>query len=124
MSDATNAEKLQIRENSLVWVISTNDEEGALLDPLPDGATLIDEPVDGMDAAILFVEDRDSLIPQLDEILPQLGSTPVSWICYPKSSRSDIDHDSIRDLVGEYGWRPVGDESLDDFWSAVRLRQS
>lgn len=124
MSDLTNSEKLRIGDHSLVWVISTNDEEGALLDPLPKGATLIDEAVDGMGAAILFVEDRESLTTQLDEILPQLGSTPVSWICYRKANNADINRDSIWELVGEYGWRVVAYESLDEVWSAVRLRQS
>lgn len=124
MSDTTNAEKLQIRNSSLVWIISTNDEEGALLDPLPEGTSIIDEAVDGMGAAVLFVEDRESLVTQLDEILPQLGSTPVSWICYPTGNRSDLNRDSIGELVGEYGWQLVSSVSLDEVWSAVRLRQS
>ncbi|MDQ3156647.1 MAG: DUF3052 family protein [Actinomycetota bacterium] len=124
MSDKTNAEKLQIREDNIVWVISTNDEEGALLDPLPSGAEVVDEAADSMSVAVLFVEDRDSLTAQLDEILPQLGSTPVIWISYPKGNRTDINRDSIWELVGEYGWRLVSNVSLDEVWSAVRLKQA
>jgi hypothetical protein len=124
MSEKTNAEKLLIREDDVVWVISTNDEEGALLDPLPSGVEVVDEAVDSMNAAVLFVEDRESLTAQLDEILPQLGSTPVIWICYPKGNRTDINRDSIWELVGEYGWRLVSNVSLDEVWSAVRLKQA
>lgn len=124
MSDQTNAEKLQIREDDIVWVISTNDEEAALLDPLPHGAETVDEPVDGLGAVIMFVEDRLALMTQLDEILPQLGSTPVIWIAFPKGNRSNINRDSIWELIGEYGWRLVSNVSLDDVWSAVRLKQS
>ncbi len=65
-------------------MISTNDEAAALLDPLPEGVDFVDEAVDAMDAVVLFVEDRESLIAQLDEIIPQLGSTPVIWIGYPE----------------------------------------
>lgn len=123
MSDKTNAEKLQIKEDFLVWVISTNDEESSLLDPLPPGAETVEEASDGMKAAVLFVEDRESLISYLDEILPQLGSTPVVWISYPKDNRTHVNRDSISDLIGEYGWRVVSMASLDEVWSAVRLKQ-
>lgn len=123
MSDKTNSDKLQIRDDCVIWVISTNDEEAALLDPLPEGAEVVDEATDGMGAAILFVEDRESLVSYLDEILPQLGSTPVIWIAYPKGNRTDVNRDSIWELVGEYGWRLVSNISLDDVWSAVRLKQ-
>lgn len=121
MTDGTNAEKLRIRENDLVWVISTNDEEGALLDPLPAGVEVVDEAIDGMSAVILFVEDRESLVIQLDEILPQLGSAPFIWISYPKGSRTDLSRDSISELVDDYGWSLGTDVSLDEDWSAVRL---
>ena len=123
MSDKSNAEKLQIKEDFVVWVISTNDEESALLDPLPDGVEMVDEADDAMKAAILFVEDRQSLTSYLDEILPQLGSTPVIWICYPKGNRTDVNRDSIAELVDDYGWRLVSNVSLGDVWSAVRLKQ-
>lgn len=124
MRDETNAEKLQIKDNDVVWVISTNEEEAALLDPLPDGAETVDEPVDGMSAVIMFVEDRRSLVSQLDEILPQLGSTPVIWIAFPAGNRSNISHDSVWELISEYGWQLVRNVSLDDVWTAVRLKQS
>lgn len=124
MNDQTNAEKLQIRDDDIVWVISTNDEEAALLDPLPTGVETVDEPVDGLGAVIMFVEDRRALVAQLDEILPQLGSTPVIWIAYPNGNRSNINRDSIWELIGEYGWQLVSNVSLDDVWSAVRLKQS
>ena len=61
---------------------------------------------------------------QLDEILPQLGSTPVIWITFPQSKRSNINRDSIWELIGEYGWQLMGIVSLDETWSAVRLKQS
>ena len=124
MSDETNAEKLQINDNDVVWVISTNDEEAALLDPLPDGVETVDEPVDGMSGVVLFVEDRLALVTQLDEILPQLGSTPVIWIAFPQGKRSNISRDSIRELIGEYGWQLMSVVTLDETWSAVRLKQS
>jgi len=124
MSEKTNAEKLLIGEDDVVWVISTNDEEGALLDPLPFGVEVVDEAVDNMNVVVLFVEDRESLVFQLDEIFPQLGSTPVIWICYPKGNRTDINRDSIWELVGDYGWSLVSNVSLDEVWSAVRLKQA
>lgn len=124
MSDTTNAQKLQIKDDFVVWVISTNDEEAALLDPLPAGAEIVDEASDAMNAVVLFVEDLAALGRNLDDVLPQLGSTPVVWISYPTGNRTDINREAIWELVGEYGWRLVSDVSLDETWSAVRLKQS
>lgn len=124
MSDTTNAHKLHILANHVVWVIATNDEQGSLLDPLPEGAEMVADAVDGMDAAVVFVEDREALVSYLDEVLPQLGSTPVIWIAYPQGNRSDITRDSIGEVVGEYGWKLIDKVSLDEIWSAVRLTQA
>lgn len=123
MNDPTNAGKLHLQADQIVWVIATNDEQGSLLDPLPAGVEIVDEAIDGMDAAILFVEDREALAADLDEVLPQLGSAPVVWIAYPLGN-SGLSRDGIADIVSDYGWTLIHQVSLDDDWHAVQLRQS
>lgn len=127
MTETSNAEKLHITDGFVVWVIGQSIEETTLLDPMPEGAETIeerdeDEP-DSIDAALLFVENRTELVDQLDEVLPQLGSIPIVWITYP-IGRSDVNADSIQELVADYGWHTVESADLDETWSAVRLLQA
>ncbi|GAA3515002.1 hypothetical protein GCM10022234_07450 [Aeromicrobium panaciterrae] len=132
MTDTSIAEKLRITEGYVVWVIGQSVEETALLDPLPEGAVAIerrtsddedDEP-DLIDGAVLFVESRAQLEDDLDEFLPQLGSIPVVWICFPVAGRTEIAAETIGQLVADYGWHTVENVPLDDAWSGVRLEQA
>lgn len=128
MTETTNAEKLRITDGFVVWVIGRTVEETALLDPLPEGVETVEErdedDPDTIDAAILFIDGRAQLVDHLDEVLPQLGSIPIVWICYPRDNRAELEPDSINDLVADYGWHAIEVISLDETWSAVRLLQS
>ena len=123
MTDRTHAETLGITEDSIVWVVADSVEETALLDPLPAGVETVDEPIDGMDAAVLLADSLAGLEVQLDEVLPSLGSTPVAWISYPSGHTRELDREKLLDLVGEYGWGLGPEVRLDETWTAVRLRQ-
>lgn len=123
MTEATHAETLGITEGSIVWVVADSVEETALLDPLPPGAETVDEPIDGMDAAVLLADNLAGLEIRLDEVLPSLGSTPVAWIAYPTRGPRELDRDALVALVDEYGWGLGPEVRLDETWTAVRLRQ-
>lgn len=127
MTETSNAERLHIGEGYVVWVVGRTVEETALLDPLPEGAEVVeerdeDEP-ENIDAAILFVDSRLELVDELDEVLPQLGSIPVVWISFPRHG-AGVDADMIGELVDEYGWHAVEDAALDETWSAIRIQQT
>lgn len=135
MTETSIAEKLRITEGYVVWVIGRTAEETALLDPLPEGAVAIEErhqdveddedsEAELIDGAVLFVESQVQLIDDLDEFLPQLGSIPVVWICYPVGGRTEIAVETIGDLVADYGWHTVEHVPLDEAWSGVRLEQA
>lgn len=135
MTETSIAEKLRITEGYVVWVIGRTAEETALLDPLPEGAVVIeqrhqdveddeDTEAELIDGAVLFVDSHTQLADDLDEFLPQLGSIPVVWICYPIGGRTEIAVETISDLVADYGWHPVEHVSLDEAWSGVRLEQA
>lgn len=129
-TETTNAEKLHISDGFVVWIVGQSIEETTLLDPMPEGAETIEERYDdsdeyeSIDAALLFVENRAELVEHLDEVLPQVGSTPIVWITYPVSGRADVDAEGIQDLIADYGWRSVEGVDLDETWSAVRLQQA
>ena len=125
-TDATNAEKLRISDGFVVWVVGTTAEETSLLDPMPEGAEMIEARDEGepepVDAAVLFADERTQLADSFDEVLPQLGSIPVVWVAFPIQD-DQIDEDAIQELVADYGWYAVESILLDDRWAALRIEQ-
>ena len=126
-TDVTNAEKLRISDGFVVWIIGSTVEETSLLDPLPEGAEMIEardeEEPEPVDAAVVFADDRTQLADSFDDVLPQLGSIDVVWIAFPVRD-ADVDEDSIQELVADYGWFAVESILLDDAWGALRIEQS
>jgi hypothetical protein len=128
VTETSNAEKLRISDGFVVWIIGTSVEETSLLDPMPEGAEMIEErneeDPDAVDAAIMFASDRTQLADDFDEVLPQLGSIPVVWIVHSTRGPDNIGEDSIQELTADYGWYAAESILLDDAWAALRIEQS
>lgn len=128
MTEASNAETLRISDGFVVWIVGTTVEGTSLLDPLPEGAEMIevrdeDEP-ESVDAAVLVADDRVALADRFDEVLPRLGSIPLVWISYRIDGSTDLDEDAIQELVADYGWFAEESVVLDESWAALRIDQS
>ena len=128
MTEPTNAEKLRISDGFVVWIIGSSVEETSVLDPMPEGAEMIeqlqeDDERESVDAAILFADDRTALADSFDDVLPRLGSIPLVWISYPIRD-ADIDEDAIQELTADYGWYAVESIILDETWAALRVEQT
>jgi len=126
MTTQTTAEMLRISDGSVVWIIGSTVEQTSLLDPLPEGAEVVedrdeDDP-DAVDAAIIVADDRLQLAEDVDEALPRLGSIPLVWLSWP--SGTDVDADHVHELLADYGWAAVESIELDETWSALRIEQS
>ena len=119
----TTAEKLQIKPHTEVLFGPSTPEERALLDPLPEGVTVVDGvDRDTTDVAVMFAHSRDELDVLLTETFPLFKSPKAIWIGYPKANRADINRDSIWKRAEEFGWTLNGNVSLSDTWSSVRLK--
>jgi hypothetical protein len=120
-----NLERLRITEGSVVWIIGSTVEETSLLDPLPEGAEIVEERDDDdpdlIDAAVVFTDDRLQLAEDFDESLPRLGSIPLVWVVWPTDA--DVDQAAVQEMLGDYGWSAVETVDLDDPWSALRIEQ-
>ncbi|GAB2510928.1 hypothetical protein GCM10027064_05550 [Microbacterium petrolearium] len=120
----TVAEKLQIKPGTELLFGPATAEQRALLDPLPEGVTVVDgieRDTDGV--AVLFAADRAELDRLLADVMPVLASARAVWIGYPKGNRTDINRDSIWARVREFGWTLNGNIALDDEWSSVRAKR-
>ena len=120
------AKKLRIQADQQVLIL--NAPEGFIdsLGPLPNGAELVDSTgPQRCNYVHVFVKNSQ----QYAELGP-VATTAVKhdgilWVSYPKKSsgvETDLSRDAMWDLLGEIGWRPVSQVSIDTVWSAVRFR--
>jgi hypothetical protein len=62
-------------------------------------------------------------VPLVIDVLTEDG---YLWICYPKGTskkyKSDLNRDSLRELVGTFNYEPVTLVALDNDWSALRVK--
>lgn len=121
----TTAEKLQIKPNSELLLGSRTPEQKQLLDPLPEGVTVVDGiERDTTDVAVAFAGSRNELDRLLADELPLLTTPKAVWIGYPKGNKADINRDSIWTRAEDAGWTLNGNISLSDTWSSVRLKRT
>lgn len=114
------AEKLLVKPGDAVSITGATAEERALLDPLPEGtmAAAASEAT----VAATFVRSTQELLERFGSELPVLGAARAVWFLYPKAGRADVNRDVIIRESGAFGWRPISNVSVDDVWSAVRVR--
>lgn len=74
---------------------------------------------------LVFVSDKHELTHFLNDRLKHIVPDSVFWIAYPKGTsklKSNINRDSIRMTVEEFGITTVSAISIDETWSALRFR--
>lgn len=117
------ARKLLIKPGNRVALIDPPTGYAERLQPLPDGAELVDLQPE-LDVLQVFVQDRAAL----DRAAPSLGSVRsggILWVCYPKGGRkagTDLNRDLLWEALGQVGLTGVTLVSVDDTWSAMRFR--
>ncbi len=109
-------------------VLIMNEPEGylnRLKSELPDIIELLTEPSKDFDFVHLFVKDSAELKQLFETLLPSIKNDGLVWISYPKKSskvKSDLNRDILVSLLHEYGHEGVSLISIDDTWSAMRVR--
>jgi len=95
------------------------------LEPLPAGTTALFTPTGNADGVQVFVKDSAELAASLKVIAPLLKADTVLWVTYPKKSsgiKSGLEMMSSWDEPAKYGLRPVAAASVNETWTAIRLR--
>ena len=126
MSISSLAKKLQLKPESSILLYNAPDSYPALLEPLPDGAFLVQSVDSGRcDAVHLFVTTGADLRRDLPHVLAVLKPDGLLWISYPKKSsgtETDLTRDVGWESIKAAGWEPVRQVSLYETWSALRFR--
>ncbi len=127
MSDKTIAQKLLIKENYKVLFINEPENYAAILGELPKNVIMLTEPAISVDFIQFFVTSDKELKEGLIELKPYLSSKVLLWVTYPKGTskiRTDINRDIIREYALTIGLTSVAMISVNDTWSALRLKSS
>lgn len=78
------------------------------------------------DAVIVFAAHRAELETSRGLLVRAAQREALTWVAYPKGGQlgSDLNRDSLAELLRAEGVRPVRQIAIDDVWSALRFRKS
>lgn len=117
--------KLRVSNNNQLLVRFTDQ-------PVPDCFTnavnfesLTNDTTERFQSALLFTLSQADLSAVYLPFMKCVENEGVIWIIYPKKSSgygSDLHRDEGWKIVFDSGFRPVSQVSINDFWSAVRIR--
>ena len=125
MSSKPIPKKLLIKENYIVLLLNEPDGYRDLLIDLPDGVEIVSSSPQPVDFVHLFVRDKAELEALLEKTNSYVKEGGLFWLSYPKGTskiETDINRDTIWDYSKTLGIRPVSMISIDDTWSAMRMK--
>ncbi len=127
MPDKTVAQKLLIKDTHKVLFVNPPKGYKTLLGELPKGATALGGKTQAADAILLFANNRNELETHLSALQSALAPKGMIWVAYHKGTskvKTDINRDSIAAYAGNLGLTAVAMISMNEDWSALRLKVS
>lgn len=124
MTERTVADKARVKPATTIAVL--NRVPGVVESlGLPEDATFVE--VGDAQLVLLFVNTCAELEAQMPPAVAALAPGAAIWVFYRKGSKAaglDMNRDSIWAIAERLDMRPLGLVSVDDAWSAFRLRSS
>jgi hypothetical protein len=120
----TVAEKARLKPGLSLAVVNPVPGVVASLGLPPD--VVIREPGEAQ-LVFVFVASKADLESHLPAIVAGLAPAAAIWVFFRKGGRSvgaEVSRDDIWSLAERLGLRPLGLLSIDQTWSAFRLRQA
>jgi len=121
------ARKLRIKPGHRLAVVNAPEGYRGRLDPLPDGARIVEALEPGLDFVQLYVRGSDELARLGPAAFAAVKLDGLLWVCYPKGGAragTDLNRDVLWAKMGEHGLTGVSLVAVDDTWSAMRFRPS
>ena len=125
MSQRSIVQKLLIKNNQVVMIVNEPSGYKSLMGELPSNVTVVSDVKKAADLIQVFVTSRKELEDQLKRIRAIVNPKTLLWVTYPKGTskiKTDINRDVIANYARSIGLRPVALVSVNDIWSALRLR--
>jgi len=123
MTDKTIADKMYAKNASAIAVLNADARHAALVAQLP--AQLIVGDGKPADLILLFAHSQQELENLLPQAQARLMDKGVLWVAYVKGTsktKADLHRDTIRVHAETLGLDSVAIISMDDSWSALRLK--
>jgi hypothetical protein len=125
MSEKTIAQKLFIKAGQRLLFVGAPEGYRDQLGPLPEKVTVLQAAEAPVDMIQVFVDSRAELEAQLPRLKGLLAPKGMLWVTYHKGTskvKTDIHRDSINAYAKSIGLEGVAMISIDDDWSALRLK--
>jgi hypothetical protein len=122
MAEKTVAEKARIKPGTTIAVLNRVPGVVESLGLPPDVAFVAPGKAQ---LVLLFVKTHAELEARMPKAVAALAPGAALWMIYPKGSKAaglDVSRDSIWALARTLGLGPLGIVSIDDTWTAFRLR--
>lgn len=119
------AEKLQMKAGRRVAILDAPSSFTKALGNIPSGIEMVEEP-ETADVVLIFVNNQKELDKALPRAKKMLAKDGFVWVNYPKLSsklKGDINRDTIAADAKKQRLEGVAMVSIDDDWSALRLKQ-
>ena len=118
------AQKLSLKPGLRTWWCGMPDGVRAEIEREGIPLELLDTPEPPIDAAHIFVTQREVLECRLRLLLPLLARDGFVWVSWPKKAakvETDITEDTIRDVALPLGLVDVKVCAVDAIWSGLKL---
>ncbi|PKN98527.1 MAG: hypothetical protein CVU42_08055 [Chloroflexi bacterium HGW-Chloroflexi-4] len=125
MSEKSILERLQVKPGRSLRLINPPDGIASVLGPLPERSKMASK-FDKADIVLFFVKNMEWLKTGLSAASDALTPGGILWVVYPKLTsvlRSDVSRDTIWKYAGTIGWTGVAMISVDETWSAFRMKR-
>ncbi|HVR91767.1 MAG TPA: hypothetical protein VHG29_11855 [Novosphingobium sp.] len=116
------AKKLSLRPGLAAWFDAMPDSVRAEIGDI--GLEELPSPIQGLDAAHIFVTTRAEMARLLGELRHTIASTGFVWVSWPNQASkvpTDITEDTIRAVCLPMGWVDVKVCAVDTVWSGLKL---
>ena len=125
MSDKSIVQRLFLKPNYKVVLINAPVDYKSKLGELPPGLTISTKATGAVDLIQVFVSSMKELKEQLEILKHLLRPNGLLWVTYPKGTskiKADLNRDTIVEYARSIGLQGVAVISIDDTWSALRLK--
>jgi hypothetical protein len=118
------AKKLGIKAGQRIFVDGGPPNYVQMLEPLPEGVSLVPRLAGKVHMIHLFTKEADALAAKLEAYRQRIAEDGMIWVSWPKKAAkvpTDVTEDVIRELALPLGLVDTKVCAVDEVWSGLKL---
>jgi hypothetical protein len=118
------ARKLGIKAGTILHPVHAPGEYLALLEPLPENVTVVENVAGELDLVHLFSKKRSELLELLTRYRRKIKQNGAIWVSWPKKASgipSELTEDTVREVALPLGLVDIKVCAVDATWSGLKL---